>query len=173
MTTEYRIARRASACMKCGAPFAEGSTIVSVVDARGESFERRDLCEACFDGAGGAFSFWRARQPKTEQERHKLDLDLAGDFLARLVREGDPARAPLAYLLALLLARKRRAKLEGAERRDGREFLRVTLRGDESDETIELPVPDLDDASARSVQAELDALFEGGEVGGAPKPSHN
>jgi hypothetical protein len=170
MTVEYRIARRANACMKCGTPFAEGATIVSLVEARGETFSRRDLCEPCFDGADGVFSFWRARRPKTEKERRKLDLDLAGEFLARLVREGDAARAPLAYFLALLLARKRRARLEGTERRAEGELLRVTLRGDESDETVELLVPDLDEASARSVQAELDALFRGEEeAGGAPE----
>jgi len=163
MTVEYRIARRARACMKCERPFAEGALIVSEIRPEGEGFLRRDLCEACFDRASDAYSHWRARQPRTDAEREILDLDLAGEFLGRLAKENDPARAPLAYMLALLLARKRRVKLEPTAPGESAGIQRVILRGDESDETLELPVPVLGEPETLAVQAELQRLFGGGE----------
>ncbi|MGH7338758.1 MAG: hypothetical protein ACREI7_14345 [Myxococcota bacterium] len=145
--------------MACDRPFPDGAMIVSAVYADGEGFLRRDLCEPCFPGREGAFSAWKTRQPRTEEERVKLDLDLARDFLRRLVREGDPARAGLSYLLALLLARKRRVRILETVRGAGAETLRVQMPGDEGDEVVELRVPALDDAETARLQAELSGLF--------------
>ncbi len=166
---EYRLPKRAGACMACEAAFAEGAVIVSAISQEGEAFQRRDLCEACFGQGGGFYSSWRSRQPRNEEERIRLDLDLAGEFLRRLVREADPARAPLLYLLTLLLARKRRVKIEGTYREGGTERLRVLVRGEEEDESLEVAVPELGEAETAAVQTELSALFDGADpASGSP-----
>lgn len=156
---EYKLARRANACMACERPFPDGATIVSVILAEGEGFQRRDLCESCFAGPGECYSHWRTVKPVTVEERRKLDFDLAGDFLRRLLRDGDPARAGLAYLLALLLARKRRVKLLDTVRLADGETLRVLLPGEEEDETVGIRVPLLDEAATARLQAEIAGLF--------------
>ncbi|MGQ0612501.1 MAG: hypothetical protein ACT4PV_01955 [Planctomycetaceae bacterium] len=163
---EYRLPKRAAACMACAAPFAEGAVIVSAISQEVETFQRRDLCEPCYGEGGGVYSAWRSRQPRNEEERIRLDLDLAGEFLRRLVREADPARAPLLYFLTLLLARKRRVKIEGTSREGGTERLRVLVRGEEEDEMLEVAVPVLDETETAAVQTQLAALFDGA----APAP---
>jgi len=159
-----RLDRRAPACMRCERVFSDGETIVSAITPGEEeqSFLRRDLCEACFEAQGGAegvHSLWRSRQPERITDPHRVDFELAGQFLERLLREKDPAQAELAWVLSLLLARKRRVKLHERRGSDGRRLATIAFPGSEEDLEVELAVPDLRAVDADRLQRELAGLF--------------
>ena len=156
---EYKFKRRSTVCMASGEPFREGDVIVSAIYPGEEGFVRRDMREDHFDGAKEAFSFWRTRMPATEEEETKLDLDLAADFLDRLVREADPAHEGLAYLLTLLLSRKRRVKIRETRPVTDGEILTVILPRPEDDATVKVRAPRLSDGDIERLQAELGRLF--------------
>lgn len=156
---EYRFQRRSPVCMESGEPFREGDGIVSAIYRSDEGFVRRDVREDRFADAGEAFSVWRSRMPATEEEERKLDLDLALDFLDRLVREADPAREGLAYVLTLLLARKRRVKIRETRALPDGEVLTVVLPRPDGDETVKVRAPALQEAEIEALQQELAKLF--------------
>ena len=157
----YKIGSRAKACGVCEGKFDPGDRIVSAVYAEGEGFERRDVHEGCFEGKEDAFSFWHSTLPESGEQQQTLDLNLARDFLARLIREGDERRAGLVYTLTLLLSRKRRVKILETKRDRGSEVMSVLVPGDEEDETHAVPVPTLDAEEVDRIQAEIEILFKG------------
>ena len=164
---EYRLTRRARACMGCERLFEEGEAIVSAVFSGDEGFSRRDVCERCFEGAEGAFSHWRSRQPADQREAHRLDLDLAREFLCKLVEQADPERRGLIYTLTLLLSRKRRVKITSTRRTAEGETLSVLVPRAESDDVeVEVAVPGLSDEDVTALQAELAELFGFGTESG-------
>lgn len=156
---EYKFSRRSPVCMESGDEFREGDVIVSAIYPSPEGFVRRDVREDHFADEAKAFSFWRTRMPKNEEEEQKLDLDLALAFLRRLLDEADPAREGLAYVLTLLLSRKRRVKLRETRPLPDGEILTVTMPGPEDDETVKVRAPRLTDEDVAGLQAELDRLF--------------
>jgi hypothetical protein len=156
---EYKLGRRNPECAATGQPFTEGEEIVSAIFEGEDGFERRDYKASAFTGDEGAYSFWRAHIPVKEEDEQKLDYDLALDFFVKLVRENEPERAGLRFVLGLLLGRKRRLKLKGFRRKGAVEFLDVVVRGDEEDEALSIEVPDLDEEARAALQAELNRLF--------------
>lgn len=158
--SEYRIGGRSKTCMITGRPFEAGETIVTVISKDPElGFVRQDICEQAFEGAGDAFSHWRTQQPEDREEEQKLDFDLAREFLEKLVDEAAPEREPLAYVLTLLLARKRRVKIAETRALPEGELLTVVLRGQEEDREIQVRAPRLNEEQIAALQAELARLF--------------
>jgi hypothetical protein len=160
----YKFGGRAKVCGVCEGTFDPGDRIVSAVHPEGEGFARRDVHEGCFKGKEEAFSFWYSTLPESSEQQQKLDLNLARDFLAKLIREADERRAGLVYTLTLLLSRKRRVKILETKRDRGAEVLSVLMPGDEEDETHTVPVPILDAAEVDRIQAEIELLFEGAKT---------
>ncbi len=167
---EYRIAKRARVCAKSGEEFKPGSMVVSVIFQGQDGFERHDVSEECFEGADRAFSFWRTRVPESLDEQRRLDLNLAREFLTRLLADEAEERAGLAYALVLLLARKRRIRIVGSRREGERELLQVRWPRTEDEEPIEVAVPPMDDEKVERVQAELERLFGDDDDNAQPEP---
>ncbi len=124
---------------------------------RGSGFVRRDFLvdEATDERLEGAFCIWRTRTapPKKDADR-RLDLDMARQFLERLLAEGDEKRAGVCLALALLLVRKRRLAL--VEQRDDV----LVARWPRQTETFLVPAPQLTEADAEALEQELQRLFE-------------
>lgn len=123
---------------------------------RGSGFARRDFLreEATPERLAGAYGVWRTRTPPEKPvSQRPLDLDMAREFLERLLRENDPARAGVAMALALLLARKRRLILVEQQETS----LRVHWPKEET--VFEVPAPVLTEAEAEQLQQELLRLF--------------
>ena len=122
----------------------------------------QSICAACFQDAdrrGSPFSWWSGIVPEPEKKKAVFDLAVAKEFLQRLLRENDPARASLRYLLTLLLLRKRVVALVGQEGADDAEVLTIRVPPDE--ETVhEIPCPELDEAETERLREELGRLFE-------------
>jgi hypothetical protein len=158
----WRIGHRGGACSACAEPLRPGSEAVSAIYAAGDVFERRDFCGACFQAPekrATPFSWWSAVVPEPEKKKAVFDLGVAKEFLQRLLRDQDPSRDSLRYLLALMLMRKRGVVLVGQNQTDAGEVMVVRVPPD--DETVhELKVVDLDEAETERLREELGKLFQ-------------
>lgn len=162
---EYKIRKRAPACMESGRPFEPGDVIVSAIypDPESEGFVRKDVLEQEFVHDGSAFSFWKTVHEEEPSDERRVDFDLALSFLDRLIREADPAREGLVYTLTLLLSRKRRVKIKETRRLPDGELLTVLVPGAEEDQLVQVRAPTLDDEQVENLQSQLAELFDFGD----------
>ncbi len=184
--TDWKTGRRSGACARCATEFAPRDVVVSALfegppihpsgaDALADQdtlaedgappFERADLCSGCFEAATAPapFCWWRIEVPEPEKKRATLDLQVAREFLVRLLDERAPERAPLRYLLALLLMRKRLVKVIEQFSDERGEMMLVRLPPDETPHEIECP--ELDESVTESLRADLGRLFDLGDDG--------
>jgi len=158
--SDWKIDRKGTRCGACDREFEAGETFVSAIWRREEGeFERRDACPACFDAEEGEpFSRWVTRRPPETRKGPLLDLSLAREFLFRLVKEDEPERRSVAFVLALLLLRKRRLKLLAQRREGDRSVLSLRAPGGDGEE-IEVSAPDPGPEETAEITAELSRLF--------------
>jgi hypothetical protein len=163
----WKLARLARVSSLTGEPFPPETEVVTALfgeeeeqgedKVRGTGFQRRDYlaAEATPELLSGAFCVWRTKTPPEQPgARRRLDLDLARDFLLRLLDEGDASRAPVQMALALLLVRKRRLRLVG----QGAGWLELAWPREAS--TFRIPAPTLAEADAEALEQELQRLFD-------------
>jgi len=177
----WRTGRRGAVCGRCEKAFVPRDAVISALfemsDASDGSdggdddapppFERADLCTACFEAedAPAPYSWWRTEVPEPDRRRAPLDLQVAREFLVRLLDEGAPERANLRYLLALLLMRKRLVRVEEQFRDAERgELMVVTVPPDET--LHEIPCPELGEEETAQLRDELGRLFDLGDGDG-------
>ncbi len=107
MQTEFSISRSARKCAATGRPFQPGEAYISVVIGDEECLERKDYAlEAWTAPPPNAIGWWKCRMPTATAKKlrpapNAILLDTLSDLLQR------PGKEPLAYLLALLLCRRR------------------------------------------------------------------
>ncbi len=161
---EWKFGRRGAGCAGCAAEFRPGATVNSALyaadPATGHSFDRRDWCSACFGDAarrGEPFSWWASVVPEPETKRAALDIGIAREFLVRLLREDAPERAPLRYLLVLLLLRKKVVEVT-EQFTDARGDVMV-VRVPPEETTWEVLCADIGEEEAASLREELGRLF--------------
>jgi len=116
MTQDWSIQGRSDRCARTQRPFAEGEVFYTLLHRDRGELRREDLCAEAFQAFSASaeaqpdlFSFWRSRfdppPPAPVEAVTKADAETS---LRRVLAEGPPPeRAPLAYLLAALLERKR------------------------------------------------------------------
>ncbi len=161
----WRTGKREGACAACEASFAAGDAVVSALyeetaDDGDVRFVRSDWCDACFDpDARPPYSWWRLAMPA--ERKAAFDLDVAREFLLRLLQENAPDRVSLRYLLALLLMRKRIVRVEEQLHDDRGEIMVVRVRGHES--PWEIVCPEIDETEAEWLRDQLGVLFNLGD----------
>jgi len=161
--TEWRFGRKSPACGACAKPFPHEAPFHSAIWLDAGGFRRSDLCDACFAAVPEPpYSHWRTAIPKPAAKARAFDLGLAAEFLRRLAGEGDASKAPLAYLLALLLVRKRAVRILDLQQ-DAR-GPRVRVEFHDGHPPLEIPAPPLRDDAAPALREELDRLVELGET---------
>ena len=171
-STGWKTGHRGGGCASCAGDFPPGSVVVSCLFETGADddapFDRRDYCGTCFDGdadTGAPFSWWRSEVPQPEEKKAVFDLGVAREFLVRLLREDDPARASLRYLLTLLLLRKRVVRVEEQFSDERGEVMAVRLPPDET--VHEIVCPEIDEAEAETLRDQIGRLFDLGEPASA------
>lgn len=158
---DWRIGRRGGACAGCAKDFLPGTEAVSALYEAGPTFERRDWCGPCFQDAarrGAPFSWWSATVPEPERKKAVFDLGVAREFLQRLLRDSDPGRASLRWLLTLMLMRKKAVVVEGTEQQGGAEVM--TVRIPPSDDVHEVRAVEIDEQETERLREELGRLFQ-------------
>jgi hypothetical protein len=153
--TEYQIQSCTRRCAVTGRELHPGERYFSVLLDEGGSFTRKDYSLEAWEGPPeGAFSFWQSRlAPGQTQRRPVIDDEMLMECLNRLEGEDDPARLSFRYVLALLLMRRRRLRLEESRREGTQEVL--CLRCARSGARYRVLDPGLSDDELESVQDDV------------------
>ena len=151
---EWKISKRGRSCSVCQREFRSEEWLYSGIAEIEGRFERRDVCVPCWDKKPELFSFWKTRMPKREVKRLE-DINAMQEFFKKLLEKPseDPSRQKIAYLTALLLARKRRLRLAGSK--DGRLRIEKTWDG----EATEIAEPVIADAEIEALKLQMEQLF--------------
>ena len=125
---EWNIQSRAHACEACAKPFADRQPYHTLLyDERQEHLRRMDVCDACWkgqfsDGARerkGFVSHWQGVCEVPPPAVDAIHKDTAETILRKLIEQNEPSHAPAAYILAVMLERKRILKVKEQLQRDG------------------------------------------------------
>lgn len=118
---EYQIQPNTRRCAVTGRELAPGDRYYAALIEDGPQFARRDFSAEAWQGPPeGAFSFWMGRVPPVDQKaRPQFDDDLLEECFQRLEGQTDPGRVNFRYVVALLLVRRRRFKLEAGDSEGG------------------------------------------------------
>ena len=181
---EWNIQGRARACQGCGRGFADRETYHTLLFEERSGFQRLDVCGACWEtqhrhggtDRKGFVSYWQGVYlvpPPPPPE--PIQKDSAESLLRRLTEQMDPARHAAAFILAVMLERKRVLKVRETRRQEGRRVLIYELP--RTGEIFTIPDPELHLDQLEQVQREVATLLEQGLPGptnaaadGAPAP---
>jgi len=161
MQTDWDIKARAHTCTKTGRAFEDGEFFYTLLYREADGFRREDLSEEAWqqrDESIQPFSFWRSKyEPPAPPPPEALKKDDAESMLRALLAQNDPETANAAYILALMLERKK--ILISVESHDSE--LLVYTHAD-SGETIVVRNPALHLDQIPQVQEQVGSLLQGG-----------
>ncbi len=159
MSGAWSYRRRQGSCAACGRDFVAGETLFSLLRFHEDELERGDLCSACFerrDEAEEVF-YWRTNH-RESRGSVQVDFEVVLAVLHKLREDERDERRDFCFLLALLLVRHRRLKLQTVVRRGKREFLQ--LRKPRSKNPFEVEVRELDDERRARLSAVLAGMLD-------------
>lgn len=153
--TEYQIQASTRRCAVTGRELQPGEGCYSVLLDEGGSFVRKDYSEPAWQGPPpGTFSFWKTRVAAgPASKRPPMDDELLLECFHRLEGELEPRKRSFRFVLALLLVRRRRLRLEDTRQEDGQELL--TLRCTRTGTRTQVVDPGLADDEIEAVQDEV------------------
>lgn len=158
MAQDWNIEKGRKACAKCETAFRSEEVYMSALFEAGETFERRNFCQRCWEaGIDGVFSYWKtqaARKDEKRDDRQTL-VDLFDNMMT--ATELDGQRLKMAFLISMSLVRKRLLRLEPSIHRDGREFLVLLRTADQRQFT--LPHPEITEEELQPLHEELCKLL--------------
>lgn len=166
---DWNIQGRARACQACGRAFADREVYHTLLFEQRHGHERQDVCGACWEeqfrhGAmdrKGFVSHWQGAfcvPPPPPPE--PIQRDNAESLLRRLTERNDPAWHPAAFILAVMLERKRILRNREQLRQDGRRVFVYELP--RTGEIFSLPDPELQLDQLQTVQQDVAMLLEHG-----------
>ncbi|MGE3312180.1 MAG: hypothetical protein AB7O66_19615 [Limisphaerales bacterium] len=173
---DWNIQARARVCQSCGHAFADKDPYHTLLFEQRSGFERMDICVGCWDSQHrhgsadrkGFVSHWQglfvvAPPPPPEA----IQKDSAESLLRQVMERADPAWQPAAYILAVMLERKRVLKIRQQLRQEGRRVFVYELP--RSGEVFTIPDPELKLDQLEAVQRDVALLLESGLPGeGSP-----
>jgi hypothetical protein len=168
MVEEYKIESSRRTCHECHRQFQPRDEYVSALfevetdAAHSNGLMRLDFCDEHWQvNRTEQLAYWRTRVPLPEEPRKKrlvIDDERLLDVFFRLDGTADPGRVDLRYVIALMLIRKRRLKLDGSRRRGNESFMIV--RKSRSKETFEVMDRRLSDEAVLAVSGEIGKLLD-------------
>jgi len=157
-------------CAATGEPLAVGDRIVSVLTMTAdEGSQRLDAAEPQWDqgwrpdGSIDVIAIWRGSvpEPKRRDDARPVDDEDLVAFFEQLAEPADDQAVELRYVLAWMLVRRRRLRLEG-QRRGKLQVRRVTATGAFIDaEPIEVADPGLDEDQLEQAMERVAVLLLG------------
>jgi hypothetical protein len=130
--TEWNIQSRAHACTACGKGFADREAYHTLLFDEKAEFRRSDICDACWQtqysqGARerkGFISYWQGIYEAPAPVVEPIRRETAETLLRKIIEQNNPRFIPAAYILAVMLERKRLLKIkEQIVREDRRVFI--------------------------------------------------
>ena len=163
---EWNIQSRAHACEACGQPFADKQPYRTVLSEAGSELRRSDICEPCAQINGddraraGFISQWHGIFEVPPPVTDAIHKDTAETLLRKLVEQNDPQHAPAAYILAVMLERKRILKVKEQIKRDGKRIF--IYEQPKTGDIFTIADPDLHLHQLEQVQHDVAHLLEHG-----------
>jgi len=124
---EWNIQSRAHTCEMCAQPFADKQPYHTLLLDELPALRRSDVCEPCWqkqfagDAASrsGFISHWQGIFEVPPPMVDAIQKETAETVLRKLIEQNNPRYAPAAYILAVMLERKRILKVKEQIIRDG------------------------------------------------------
>jgi hypothetical protein len=164
---DWNIQSRAHACEACGHPFADKQTYYTRLFDEPPLLRRSDICEPCAKkakdqrGQTGYISHWQGvYEAPPAQAADPIQKDTAETLLRKLVEQNDPRYAPAAYILAVMLERKRLLKVKEQFTRGGQRVF--IYEHPKSGDIFTIADPDLHLDQLQEVQQDVARLLEHG-----------
>ena len=153
--TDYQIQTSTRRCAATGRELRPGEHYFSVLLDEGGNLTRKDYSGEAWQGPPtDAFSFWQGRLPTgSAPRRPPIDDETLVECFGRLEGQLEPSRLSFRYVLALLLVRRRRFRLEDTRGDAGRQVLLV--RCGRTGQRHEVLDPALGDAELEAVQDDV------------------
>ncbi len=125
---EWNIQSRAPACEACARPFADRQPYHTLLLELAPAWRRSDICEPCWQKQfaveasrrDGFISHWQGIFEVPPPVVDVIKKETAETVLRQLITQNDPRYAPAAFILAVMLERKRLLKVKEQITRDGR-----------------------------------------------------
>ena len=166
---EWNIQSRAHGCQSCGKKFADREAFHTLLSDQKTDLLRLDICAACWlaqhsEGASdrkGFVSHWQGvyeAPPAAPPEA--IQKENAETLLRKLIEQNDPAHAPAAYILAVMLERKRLLKVKEQIRHEGRRLF--IYEQPRTGDLFTITDPDLQLDQLEQVQRDVASLLEHG-----------
>jgi hypothetical protein len=171
--TDWNIQGRAHTCQGCGKSFADKEIYHTLLFDEKAAFLRLDICQPCWqkqysDGARerkGFVSYWQGVYEAPAASIDPIQKETAESLLRKLTELNDPRYIPAAFILAVMLERKRILKVKEQLMRDGhRVFIYEQPR---SGDVFAIVDPNLQINQLELVQKDVAALLEHGLEGAA------
>jgi hypothetical protein len=112
MPQEWSIQSRGNTCQNCQRSFQDREECVSTLLHRPPGFLRADFCQDCWGNRPPSdpspFSHWKSIYvPPPAGPAETLKKETAESLLRRMLEEDQPEQTPVAYILTLMLERKK------------------------------------------------------------------
>jgi hypothetical protein len=130
--TDWHIQSRAHTCQACGKAFTDKELYHTLLFDEKSDFRRSDICQACWEKQyaegdrerKGFISYWHGIYSAPTPPTEPIKRETAETLLRKLIELNDPHYGPAAYILAVMLERKRLLKIkEQIVRDDHRVFI--------------------------------------------------
>ncbi len=125
---EWNIQSRAHACEACAQPFADQQLYHTLLLDEKAGLRRSDICEPCRQkqsaadarSRAGFISHWQGIFEVPPPVVDAIQKETAETVLRKVIEQNDPQHMAAAYILAVMLERKRILKVKEQIKRDGR-----------------------------------------------------
>ena len=165
---DWNIQSRAHGCEACGHGFADQETYHTLLFDERAAFRRIDICQGCWQsqysqGARerkGFVSYWHGVYEAPAPPADPIQKETAESLLRKIIELNDRQYIPAAYILAVMLERKRVLKVkEQLVREEGRVFI---YEHPKTGEIFTIVDPNLQLNLLENVQHDVAALLEHG-----------
>lgn len=161
MAEAWHIARSSRTCAHSGQAIEPGQPFYSALLEKDDSFERKDFSAGAWPEVdkGGFFSYWKNKGAQNPAEKAPaVDYERLLGFFDSLEGAEEPGKRLFRYVLALVLARRRRLRLDDMSRTPEGDRLLVYDR--RSTRTLEILAPEATREELEKTQERLNQLFD-------------
>jgi len=165
---EWNIQSRAHACEACAQSFADKQSYHTILIEDRAELRRTDICESCWQKQNadartraGFISHWQGLyEAPPAAPVDPIQKDTAETLLRKVIELNDPQYIPAAFILAVMLERKRLLKVKEQLQREGRRVF--VYEQPKTGDVFTIVDPDLRMDQLEQVQRDVAQLLEHG-----------
>jgi hypothetical protein len=161
MAEAWHIARSSRTCAHTGQAIEPGQPFYSALLEKDDTFERRDFSFAAWPEVDKEpfFSYWKNKgRAESPDKAPPVDYDRLLGFFDSLEGAEEPGKRLFRYVLALILVRRRRLRLDDMSRVPEGDRLLVYDR--RANRAVEIVAPDAGREELEKTQEKLNQLFD-------------